>query len=196
MLFVKHQVPLLVLLLTWFPTACTAHAQAAPTAEQALRIKVYGMVSYVRPDFDGAKKNIGGTIGGDLDGLHLLPHTDVGLDVRYVGSGGRVSNQYVFSGGPRVTYNLFRVRPYADFLLGHGIVRFNQAPSSLYTQDDSAVYSLGGGVDWMLSRSWGLRADIQRQRWKISQDLPSFHPLQVSIGATYQFHFRNTHGPE
>jgi hypothetical protein len=172
--------------------ACIGQA-AAPAGVEAMRLQAFAMLSYVRPDFGGAKKNAGGTVGADLN-IGSFGRFEPSLEVRAVGSGGRVSNQYAYSGGPRVEARYGPFRPYADFLIGYGIIKFNKPKPLTYTQDNSIVMTFGGGVDYALGRSWALRADIQRQSWQIDKAVPAFHPIQISGGLRYRFHFRNKNG--
>ncbi len=173
-----------------------AHGQRAEeTAHQLIRLKAYGMFSYVRPDYNGSTHNSGGTIGGNIDGFRILPRTEIGMDVRYTFSNGTITDLYYYGGGPRVSFNAGAFKPYADFLFGHGTGTFNTTTDANYKQDVSAVPTYGGGFDYQLTRSWAVRADIQRQRWRYGIHQPYFYPAVVSVGASYQFHFHTRNGP-
>jgi len=172
--------------------ACIGQA-AAPAGVEAMRLQAFAMLSYVRPDFGGALKNAGGTVGADLN-IGSFGRFEPSLELRAVGSGGRVSNQYAYSGGPRIEARYGPFRPYVDFLVGYGIIKFNRPVDPNYKQDNSIVTTFGGGVDYALGRSWALRADLQRQSWQYDEAVPAFHPLQISGGLRYRFHFRNKHG--
>ncbi len=176
--------------------APSAHSQATQTADQRIRIKAFAMASYVRPDYGGALKNGGGTVGTDIDGFRLLPHTDIGMDIRYTASEGRVSNQYLFAGGPHISFNAYRFRPYVDYLIGVGDAHFNQSPDPAYTYDETRTRGYGAGFDYGITRFWSVRADAQRQRWRFSVRAPPFNPVEISVGAAYQLHFRSRYGPE
>lgn len=192
---ITRSLPLLSLTLA--PLLCsTAHSQRADeTARQRIRLKAYGMFSYVRPDYGGDTKNTGGTIGGDIDGFRLLPRTELGLDTRFTYTTGTVSNQRYFGGGPRLSLDLGSFKPYGDFLLGQGTSFLNHSSDPSYTRDVSAVIAYGGGFDYKLTQSWSVRADVQRQRWRFSVTQPYFYPTVVSAGASYQFHFHGRTGP-
>jgi hypothetical protein len=173
-----------------------AHGQnAQETARQRIRIKAYGMFSYVKPDFQGDSTNKGFTLGGDIDGFRLLPHTEIGLDLRYSASSGPLVNQFYYAGGPRLSFTLGRFTPYVDALIGHGKDTFKHTTDPNYTYDVSPAPTVGGGLDYQLSRSWGIRADVQQERWRFSIHQPNFYPLSASVGATYQFHFHSRTGP-
>ncbi len=172
-----------------------AHGQRAEaSARQLIRLKAYGAFSYVRPDNNDSRAP-GATLGGDIDGFHLLPHVELGLDARYSYSKGYFANQSFFGGGPRVSLELGAFQPYGDYLLGRGKEHFNHPLDPNYREDDTTVMAFGGGLDYRLSRSWSIRADVQRQRWSFSVRQPYFHPVAVSVGASYQLHFRSRTGP-
>ena len=174
----------------------TAHGQhSQETARQRIRLRAYGLFSYVDPDFQGDKRNLGATFGGDIDALRLLPHTDLGLDVRYSFSSGNVLNQRFFGGGPRLSLDVGRFKPYVDFILGEGEGTFNMSTEPTYTHDKTGSPTYGGGFDYQLTRSWAIRADIQRERWRFTVKQPYFYPVAASVGASYQFHFHSRTGP-
>lgn len=173
-----------------------AHAQRSQeTARQRIRLRAYGMFSYVNPDFQGDTRSTGATLGGDVDGFRLLPRTELGLDARYTFSSGNLSNQYYFGGGPRLSLNVGRFKPYGDFLFGHGKSIFNNPGDPTYTHDETGALTYGGGFDYQITRSWAVRADVQHERWRFSANTPYFYPVAVSVGASYQFHFRGRTGP-
>lgn len=175
----------------------TAHGQHADeTARQRIRLRAYGMYSYVNPDSRGDTKAQGATIGGDIDGFRLLPHTELGMDARYTFSSATASNQFYFGGGPRLSLELGRFKPYGDFLFGHGSSNFKNSNDPTYTEDKTGAIAYGGGFDYQLTRTWAIRADVQRQRWRFSQNTPYFYPTAISVGASYQFHFRSRTGPD
>ena len=174
----------------------TAHGQNAEgTALQRIRLKGYGMYSEVHPDFLGSPRNKGFTAGGDIDGFRLLPHTEIGMDVRYSYSQGPITNQSYYGGGPRLTLYVGRFKPYVDFLFGQGHGTFNTSTDPTYVRDKSGALAYGGGLEYQVTRSWGVRADLQRQRWRYSIHQPIFYPEAASVGLTYQFRFHSRTGP-
>jgi hypothetical protein len=174
----------------------TAHGQSAEeTAGQRIRIKAFGMFSYVHPDHLAPSKNKGVTVGLDIDGFHLLPHTELGADLRYAATTGPVENHYYYAGGPRLSLNVGRFKPYADFLFGHGEAVFRNPSDPNYRSDVSPALTYGGGLDYQLTRSWAIRADVQQERWRFSIRQPIFYPLSASVGVSYQFHFHSRTGP-
>lgn len=173
-----------------------AQAQAVPTARQQVRVSAFGMVSAVNPKYGGAKKNIGGTVGADLNLWGIGSRLSPSFEFRAVGSGGRVSNQYAYLVGPRLEARFGRFHPYGDFLFGYGKIVFNRSDTPSYQRDKAFVMAYGGGVDIDLSRNWALRVDGQAQRWRLTQYQPAFYPLQGSVGVRYRFHFHNKYSPE
>ena len=183
------------------PTA--GRGQASATADQAIRLQAYGMVSYVRPDYLGHVSNFGGTAGVTVNAFSFAGF-EPGLDFRILGShgspgtgfDGNTTNQYVFSAGPRLQYDLGNFQPYAAFHLGYGKLVFTNSGDPNYTHDNSTVYAVVGGVDYRVSRSFSLRAEAEGQRWRLTPAAVPFHPVAVSLGVRYQLHLRNRFGPE
>lgn len=173
-----------------------AGAQASPAAQQRLHLQAFGTASYVGSDFHTSGKNGGGTIGVDLDGFRLLRDTSLGLDVRYTASKGTVSNQYLLSGGPRISFNAYRFQPYVTYQAGYGRGTFNHGLDPHYLSDTTGVRAYGGGFDYMLTRFWGVRADVLQQRWRYSHTQPYFHPVAASVGISYQLHLYSRAGPD
>lgn len=179
-----------------FVPACTVRAQAVQAADQRVRIHVYGMGSYTHPAYQGTPAAIGITAGVNLDGIRLLRYLDLGLDVRGVTSHSDIINESSASGGPRLSYNAYRVQPYVEYMFGVGRGIFNHSNDSDYTRDYTAIRSYGGGFDYLVSRNFSLRADAQYQRWRFTHTAPYFHPVQVSVGINYRLHFRSRTGPQ
>jgi len=168
------------------------HGQATATASQRLHLQGFAAVSYVRPDYGAARKNAGGMVGIDADLIHFGP-VETDLDIRVTGSGGRVSNQYTYGGGPRFILSHGPVRPYADVLLSYGTIVLANPVVPSYTKDHTFVLSYGGGADILLNEAWAVKADIQSQRWVLDDRAPAIHPLAISVGLRYQLRFHNRH---
>jgi hypothetical protein len=174
-----------------------SRAQATETAVEAIRLHVFALGSYDRPEY-GAYRGAGGFAVGGAAGFTVprLRRIEPALDICYTYATNQAVKETVFSGGLRVAYNVARFHPYGDLLVGAGNINFKQTNPAYpdYTHDDSLVYTYGGGVDVDVTRSVGLRFDLQEQRWRFSYRSPAFYPKQASIGIRYQFHFRNAHG--
>ena len=170
-------------------------AQSVPAADEIVRLKAYAAFSDVHPNYGPDNRNLGVTLGLNLDGYRVISYVDVGLDTRVLASSGNFLNEYLFSGGPRVSYTRFRLRPYGDFLVGVGKGVFHQPPSPTYTSDTSTVTEYGGGLDYGLTRYFSVRGDVQRQRWSFTKDAPYFYPYQFGVGVVYQLHLPSRTGP-
>ena len=177
--------------------ANSSHGQANKAAAvQTMRLQVYGLGSYTRPEFGPYSSAGGFGVGGALGfRISRLPRIEPSLDVRYTYATNNDNTQTFKGGGLRVTYNVARFHPYGDFMYGAGNINFKH-PGSTYTHDNSYVPMYGGGLDIDLTRTFALRADFQRQRWQLAAGTPSFHPTQASLGLRYQFHFRNRFSPD
>ena len=173
-----------------------AGAQATQAADQRLRISFYGLFGYTRPDFLGSPNGAGFALGANIDGFRVLPYTEVGLDMRGATSHSDVLNESSLAGGPRISYSRYRFQPYAEYLFGLGRGSFNHNSDPDYQRDYTAIRSYGGGFDYRISRDFGLRADIQRQRWRFTYTAPYFHPVQASIGISYHLHLHSRTGPQ
>ena len=192
----RLQVPLLgVGILSGSVVPCV-RAQATQTADQRIRLTAFSLGSYVRPDYGASQTNAGVTFGGEVDGFRLLPHTDIGMDIRYTASHGSISNQSVFAGGPRISLSAFRFQPYLDYLVGLGHSDFNNPSDPNYTSDRTRTRGYGLGFDYRVTRFWSLRADAQRQRWRFSVHTAPFYPEEISVGLAYQVHFHSRYGPQ
>lgn len=171
------------------------HAQAAASADQRLRLHVYGLASYVRPDYVGTPNAVGLTVGGTVDGIRVLPYLQLGLDLRGATSRSDLIHESALTAGPRLSYSAYRLQPYVEYMFGVGRGSFPRSPDPNYTHDYTAIRSFGGGFDYQLTRNFGLRADAQYQRWRFTHVVPYFHPVQASIGISYRLHFRSRTGP-
>lgn len=175
--------------------ANSSRGQVKETAVQTMRLQVYGVGSYTRPQIGPYTSAGGFGVGGAL-GFRIshLPRIEPSLDVRYTYSTNNDNTQTFKGGGLRVTYNAARFHPYGDFMYGVGNINFKR-PGSTYTHDDSYVPMFGGGVDIDVTRTFALRADFQRQRWQLGANSLPFYPTQASLGLRYQFHLHNRFGP-
>lgn len=171
------------------------HAQMVQTAQQRVRMHVYGLFSNTRPDYGTSTSSSGITAGGTIDGIRVLPYTDVGLELRGAMARSYDIDESSLAGGPRISFSRYRVQPYAEYMLGVGKGSFNHSLFVDYQRDYSAIRSYGGGVNYRLTEYFDLQADVQRQRWRFSYLSPYFHPVQVSVGVNYRLHFRSRTGP-
>lgn len=87
-----------------------------------------------------------------------------------------------------ITYKyhpIHRFRPYAKALGGIGRIDFPSV-NPFYTQEDSALFSVGGGVEYKAWRTVFVRADYEYQFWKgFRSGTQTLNPNGFTIGATY-----------
>jgi hypothetical protein len=164
------------------------------TAMQRLRLQGFGTFSYVKPSFGGDPgPNYGWALGGDLD-VNTRAFIQPGFELRATRNSGDFVNEYTYGGGPRVVFPLPHVQPYADFLFSIGKIEFNRPADPHYQSDQSMVLNYGGGADFLLTRTWAVKFDVQSQRWRLNHNNPAFHPLLVSVGVRYELD-GGRHGP-
>ncbi|WP_263411476.1 porin family protein [Terriglobus tenax] len=174
-------------------TAGKLLAQSVYTAETRARLYAFGMASYVRPDYGDSLKNAGGTVGADLNLHRLTQRLEPGMEVRVLGSGGRLTRQYNYAAGPRLQYNWNKIQPYAEFLVGYGRITFERpllTPQGFYVGDNALTLNAGGGIDYELNPHWAVRGDFLQQRWSISR-AGDLKPWAISAGVRYRFLFKS-----
>jgi hypothetical protein len=165
----RKLLPALLLAGAFFPAA-SGYAQADATATRALEFSAFGAVSGVYTGFHGGK-NFGVVAGADL-GLPPWRGIRPQLEVRglYPADHGMIDSQKSLLAGLRADFLLnHRLRPYADFLAGRGLMRYgiNGYTFGLktYIQTVTPVYSPGAGFDYDLSQHLSVKVDAQLQRW-------------------------------
>ncbi len=179
------------LLLALMPGA--APAQARDTAHQNLHLEVFGMGTYYRPNYVNTPKNGYGFTGGMSVDWRIRP-VRLGGEVRGDFTNYAYMSQRVLGVGPRATLDFGRWHPYGNFLFGYGIANFHQY-SGNYRDNDSTVYSYGGGVDIGVSRFWAARLDYERQKWDFDSPSTPFQPDAFSVGVRYSIHTPSRTGP-
>ncbi len=182
-------VPLLLL-------AYPAHAQSSATAVQQLGLSAFGAATGNWTNISGGR-NLGLTAGGDLSFLTFRRFRPV-LEVRgtlpfYEG---RIDHQKSILGGLKVERAVGRYHPYVNFLIGRGVIDFQNGGhfnnGFLYLSTVSTVYSPGLGLDYDVSRNWSAKVDFQYQHWDTpAVDSGVINPRLLSIGAVYHFDFNH-----
>ncbi len=171
-------------------------AQSAATAVQDLGISAFGLATGNWTNLSGGR-NLAITAGGDLAFLSFHRFRPV-LEIRgtYPFYGGQVDRQKAVMGGLKVERQFGNFRPYANFLVGRGVIDFQHGgyiySGYLYIRTVSTVYSPGVGVEYDLTRHWALKADLQYQHWD-TPAVPSgvVNPRLLSAGAVYRFDFNH-----
>ena len=162
-----------------------ANAQAVEAATRSTAIDFYGGGSLTLPRFQTYESHEQGyLVGGDFTRHFRL--LSPSLDVRYNGSVGTAAIETSFAGGLKIEKTYGRLRPYGDFLVGHGYLNYPTplvlADGEIVAHDDSTLYIGGGGVDYNLSRLFALKADAQIQHWRLGHGTPPFEPVVLSVG--------------
>lgn len=166
-----------------------ARAQAGITASKSADISVFAGYLNTTPDAYSSPRDSGVTFGVDFTRYFHFPVAP-SLEARANVADGSVVNErsYLFGlkGEVQDIHGLPRIHPYADFLAGPGNIHFNFG-SSGYVGDNSPVYSLGGGADIDLMRTFQFKVDYQRQHWNTGE--VTFTPGALTIGVTYRIPF-------
>jgi len=80
---------------------------------------------------------------------------------------------------------VFKLRPFVKGLGGLGKVDFPNT-SPLYTSETSALYSVGGGVEYRLWSTLHIRGQYEYQWWKgFRSGSQPLNPAGFTVGATY-----------
>ncbi len=165
-----------------------ACAQTTPDARAGFeRIAVGGYYSYFDTNYSGYR--MAGP-GAYIDwSSSMLWHVGVEGEGRWLILNGQNDfSEYTYLAGPRYRFAVGkRLKPYAKFLLGAGVVNF---PYHL-AHGGYFVIAPGGGVDFAVSRRWGLRADYEYQIWPDAVGIPGIQsaalkPNGVSAGISYR----------
>lgn len=202
----KHYVPALAALMIC--AACSAFAQTVPAATKNHNPWAVG-AGFSGYNLDlGEGHLLGETIWVDYT-LPLVPSLlrGIGLevearDLNYGRAEGVSPNlrMDVASGG--VIYALPRYanfRPYGKFMMGYGNLDNGVLGTTLRWHDSRTVTSMGGGVDYRVSRNVWARVDYEYQfwpdYWKLKGEThgKSLTPEGFTVGVKYHFARRPTH---
>lgn len=187
--FLRHliQAPLLFLVVIAWPGHL--FAQATTSAAKTEDISVFAGVELANPEY-GPNDNSGVALGADFTRyfrhLPVQPSLELRANLNY----GTYADERSVLVGLKAGYQYHRFDPYVDFLVGPGFIHY---PLNInYTDDNSVVYSYGGGIDVDLLRNFSLKLDLQQQRW--NTDTFTFKPVVGVIGVTYHIPFRSQVG--
>jgi opacity protein-like surface antigen len=178
-----------------------AFGQAAPAGTQQLQLSAFGGLTGTYTGLNGGK-NLAITAGGDVTYLgfrRFLPAFE--LRGTYPIDEGHISSQKNFLLGPKVTYPIRRLHPYADFLVGRGTIDYLNGGfvvgNLLYLSTNTFVYSPGVGLDYNLTHNVAVKVDAQFQHWN-TPVVPSgsIYAKALTVGVVYNFDFnpRHRHG--
>ena len=99
------------------------------------------------------------------------------------GSGGQSVYERTYEIGPRVYLDRGGVAPYAKVLYGRGVYNFPNGVANVAYN----MYTFGGGMDFLVTRSINIRADYEYQSW-VGFPLGTLHPSVATIGVAFHFH--------
>jgi len=158
----------------------SAFSQATYTADRTNGFSVFGGVSELNTDY-GVNDN-GYVFGGDFS--HAIRYRAIlpSLEVRYTGSTGNAITEKSFMGGLKVETKFHRFHPYADVLVGYGVI--NVVPVNF--SDNSIAYGAGVGVDFNVTKQFALKVDAQEEFWKLGQATAALTPQMVTVGILYR----------
>jgi opacity protein-like surface antigen len=173
---------LLIALLSFATTGLAA--QAVHSGVQQLDLVAGVEASYYTPDF-GPNNMTGVGTYVDIDWRGGIGAEGEMRFLQWGSYNGEVQSTYL--GGPRAfLFPNSRWRPYGKFLLGGGKMTY---PSPI-GEASYFVMAPGGGLDYILSRHWRVRADYEFQIWPSAPHVffqqGSMKPNGVSIGIAYR----------
>jgi len=153
-------------------------------------ISGFGGYERVAPDFRSSPQDNGFVAGINITRYFRIPIAP-SLEARANLASGPTVNERTYLVGARAQAQLEQsFYPYADFLIGPGIIHFNQIFIPGYISDKSLVKSIGGGVDIDLVRHFQMKLDFQQQFWKLGTESAPFSPSLFTVGVVYRIPFR------
>ena len=174
-----------------FATTQLASAQAMVSAERGAEITPFAQTALVSPDW-GPTRNLGYTFGVDYTRF-IRSIVQPSLEFRMTSANGATVNERSYTGGLKLQTAIRGIQPYGLLLVGAGFIHFNYPiPSDhggLYTSDQSAVYSAGGGAQFTLRSQWQARAEFTYQHWNLEPE--TLTPMTLSVGIAYSLPFHN-----
>jgi hypothetical protein len=88
-----------------------------------------------------------------------------------------------FEVGPRFYVLRGAFEPYAKVLYGRGDYNFSKSIANIAYN----IYTVGGGADFRVTRSFNIRGDYEYQTWP-GFPISALHPSVVTIGVAIHFH--------
>lgn len=178
-----------------------ASAQARPTADRPTRFSVFaGATGTYTGLYDG--RNVGITAGADLE-LHRFFGFQPAIELRatYPFSDGNSVALKNALGGLRLEKSLGRIHPYGNLLVGRGELNYQNGGllskdgSTVYIQSLSNVYDAGGGADLDLTSHFGIKFDVQLQRYGSPiTDTGTEWAKAATIGVVYRLRLKGYRG--
>lgn len=170
-----------------------SHAQAVPTASANMTLSAFAGVS---ANYTGVELARNGDVTAGVDiGFRPFAGFFPALEGRaqYPIDKGVLVNQENVLAGIRLGRRKERFNPYGDVLFGRGKLNFptglsNPSGTFIVLSNTTNVLSFGGGLDYNLSRHFGVKGDFQFQKY----DTPvtasgSVFSKVFTAGVTYRF---------
>ncbi len=184
--------------LSFAPTAGRVKAQSVPTARQSLQLSAFGGASGVYTGLAGGR-NLSITAGLDAT---LRPFFGISPGVEVRGTlpvdKGSVDSQSNVLAGVVLGKRFGALFPYVDFLYGRGRISYSPpypdpAFAVYYIQTTSGVMSPGAGLAYDLSRHFGVRADVQYQRYVTPVTISGhLYATPITLAVVYHLDFNRT----
>lgn len=161
--------------------ASAAHAQASFAGTRVQPFSVFIAGTRLNPDY-GSHTNYGFTVGADYTRHYRILNPS--LEGRISHAGGENVGITSYLGGLRGGREYGHFHPYGDILFGYGKITFTH-PSGQYSEDNSTVYGVGGGLDYDIRGNFAAKADFQFESWKLGSANHRLTPTLFSIGVVY-----------
>jgi hypothetical protein len=161
-------------------------AQALEAGDRGAEIAPFAQYTIVTPDW-GPDNNLGYTVGIDYTRF-LRSIVQPSLELRMTSANGSTVGEKSYSGGLKLQTTIHRIRPYLTVLAGQGYITFNH-PLNNYLNDNSFIFSVGGGALFSAGRHVDLRLDFTHQNWNIGPQ--TLTPVTLGIGMAYRIPFHN-----
>jgi hypothetical protein len=163
-----------------------ACAQVVPSATGShARLAAGALFTYTQPDYDETTNSVIAStnhlfgIGGFVDYRmsRWVQLEAEGHWQHWNQTQGLAVSENLYAVGLREPIRTFgRFTPYGKVLAGIG--------SGSFLTGRAAMYTMGGGVDYRLSKRLNIRAfDFEYQQWKVN---PTLHPYTASVGLSYR----------
>lgn len=190
-------------------SSCAAFAQTMPDGtERTVPVSVGAGFSGFNPDH-GHGHLLGGTLWVDYR-LTRIPNILRGLGVeaeaRDLNYGRSLPAQWnlredTAQGGLMYSWpHYLNFRPYAKYMMGFGNTDYGSLSTTPPSRghDSRTISSMGGGIEYRVSRAIWVRADYEYQSWPdffkhTDPTIPAgkLNPQGFTVGVMYQFGLRN-----
>ena len=169
-------------------SAGNASAQALTAGGVGAEIAPFVQTTLLHTDYGNAG-NLGFTAGVDYSRF-MSSIVQPSVELRITAGSNAAVTERTYSGGLKLASTFHAIHPYAALLAGYGTIDFLHpvitAGFQPYWWDNSIVYSIGGGADFDVLRSWKLRVDFLQQFWHLPAPLT---PTTLSVGIAYRLPF-------